>query len=178
MTSSAYGGRQVGMVPGTLRGYRFWRFDDVKMLLFPAHVSRCGAWAYGVNVAMCDRYFLPTEGRDDHSRFGPQAPPRADCGCGIYATYDHLTYRSHLPKFWINYGPVPSRLVHGSIKASGRIILGVKGFRAEKAEVEALWGWRSQLAALAYEVPWFRTRRQFLKEFPSNDMSNLLEEKQ
>jgi hypothetical protein len=178
---------EVAVVPGTLRGYRFWRFDNQSLELFPMHIN-LGPWVRGTNLAFCasddsladdvpgvDAAGSPMHHQWDWEKF---PAPQADCSCGIYATYDPKVYRTHRPRFWLDYGPdSPSRIVHGSIKASGRMLLGARGFRAARAEVEALWGWRARVAANIYDVPWFRTKRSFLKAYPPHNLSGLLEEK-
>lgn len=182
---------QVATVLGTLRGYRFWRFSENDMQLYPVHIN-LGPWTSGINMASCasdaTQSRWPSSFDDGSSQYHKAdqeewpdwerwPAPQPGCTCGIYATYNHRQYRTHSPRFWMNYGPdFPSQIIHGSIKATGRVLLGERGFKAEKAEVEALWGWRAELAALAYDVPWLRTRRRFLKRFPPHDISNLLEE--
>lgn len=175
---------ETAVVPGTLRGYRFWRYDRIKMELLPVHIN-LGPWQLGLNFASCasDRSLLRSPRVADagkvelhHHDYDSFPAPMTGCTCGIYATYDD-SYRVHRPRFWVDYGDdVPSLVVHGSIKASGRVLLGEKGFRASKAEVEALWGWRAKPAAWAYGVPWFFTYREFVRHYPPHDVSSLLEE--
>lgn len=176
---------QTAVVLGTLRGYRFWRFDNVDLQLYPVHIN-LGPWTPGLNVAFCASdpamSDLPSSmvggHAGHHNNLWSRMPaPQIGCTCGIYATYDPKYYRVHRPRFWINYGPdFPPQIIHGSITATGRVVLGEKGFKAAKAQIEGLWGWRAKKAAEIYEVPWFRTRRRFLKEFPPHNVSSLLEE--
>lgn len=154
-----YDGKDT-VVPGFLRGYRCWRYDRYTLELYPIHVD-LGPWSGGHLRAAC---YDP--------RHHEEAPV-AYCRCGIYATYNPKDYRSQQPSFWhINDGT----FVHGSIKATGRVILGEIGFRAEEAKVEAVWGLRARAIASLYEVPWFLTQGRLLKHFPPHNMETLLEE--
>lgn len=75
-------------------------------------------------------------------------------------------------------GPwVESVVAQGSIKASGRILLGTKGFRAEKAEVEALWGRGTKRLAEFYGVPWLPNKAEFLEAFPPPNVDELILER-
>lgn len=157
-----YGGAGNIVVPGFLRGYRCWRLDASELELYPLHVN-LGPWRECKLRAYCSS--------------DPNHPaPQASCSCGIYATYESEGYSYQLPNFWSYYVGPGAHIVHGSIKAAGRIILGDSGFRAERAEVEALWGPGARRIARVYEIPWFLTRRKFLKHFPPHDVSGLLEE--
>lgn len=164
-----YGDSSSLVVPGSLRGYRCWRLDKNKLELYPLHVN-LGAWTEGKLQARCSGGY-----RAQSHGVGYPAP-QSRCCCGIYATYRCKDYRDQLPNFWSYYPGLATGIVHGSIKATGRIILGEIGFRAERAEIEALWGLGACTIARIYELPWFLTKRKFLKHFPPHDVSGLLEE--
>jgi hypothetical protein len=147
---------QEALVPGTLRGYRTWRLTLGGHLVSTAMES---LWDDGVNEATC---FSPLE----HPGV---AVPDARCQCGFYG--------------W--YAPDDSRIVpsdvFGVIEASGRIILGTHGFRAERARpvaVVAMRGWVTrdalvQLHARGVEVYFSRTT--LLRAYPPDDVSGLVE---
>jgi hypothetical protein len=107
--------------------------------------------------------------------------PHLGCTCGIYAHYLPLeSYHS-----W-------SRRVFGVVEASGRILMGTKGFRAEKAKIVALAGlgghneWFEVVSTASEEdvqevidfatsigVPYFPTVEKMVLEFPQKDLSSL-----
>lgn len=170
---SDYDGQSL-LVPSELRGYRCWRLtaaDDYadSLQLYPIHADLSPAWPQRRSVAACDRSL---SGAVDHLG----APPSRTCKCGFYATYLPRLYASHLPEIWQFYGDKRRVFIHGSILASGRIILGTKGFRAQYARVEALFGWRARKVADYYGVPWYLTHGKFLKAHPPQDVSAFLGE--
>lgn len=174
------------LVPGTLRGYRCWRYDSVNHEFHPLHVQ-LGPWRCpGVTVARCssEPEFCADEFTEEEMEqlLGPQLhsnwqvpPPVPGCMCGIYATYSLDTYRYHLPRPWEFYDGITNAIVHGTIRASGKIVLGDHGFRAQKAEIEALWGRPARAAARVHELPWFWRKKTFLKEFPPQSLRTILE---
>lgn len=107
--------------------------------------------------------------------------PHPDCSCGIYAHYLPLeSYHSWSDK------------IYGVIEASGRILMGTKGFRAENAKIVALAGLGShnewfEVSQPAFPddvrsvvdfctsigVPYFSTVEQMIQEFPQKDLSSL-----
>lgn len=171
---SEYDGESL-LVPSELRGYRCWRLtadDDYadNLQLYPIYADLSPAWlAKKRSVAGCDRSL---RGTIDH--FG--APPSRACDCGFYATYLPRLYAGHLPRVWESYGGKRRAFIHGSILASGRTILGTKGFRTQYARVEALFGWRARRIAEYYGVPWYLTHGKFLKAHPPQDVSAFLGE--
>src|SRR5699024_7206342 len=93
-------------------------------------------WVTGVNTAKCyspRRLKLrPGQGSVYMQAAYPGPESRKhnmiDCGCGFYAFFDSAC----------RYGNGNLRLVAGVIKATGRCIIGTKGFRASNAEIVAL----------------------------------------
>lgn len=174
-------------VPGFLRGYRAWRLDQYANELLPLHVN-LGAWIPGRNKAYCaadpEMSWTPSSGHQGYqyyhsepgSRFNWQAP-NSYCTCGFYASYESEAYKYQVSKFPGCYSlTARSPVIHGCMKATGRVVLGEKGFRAEIGEIEALWGWGARSVAKEYDVPWFLTKTRFLKKYPPHDVSALLEE--
>lgn len=193
MSDSRFEGRERVLVPGTLRGYRAWRRryrakGESPYTLAPLTVEVLDCWTSpDPRVSFCalsatDRFNLGLT--PAHHR--ASAPVRG-CSCGFWATYESDQYRPYIMrKQWISaWQPVEGShsfqnecgLAHGSIKASGRILLGTVGFRAEKAEIEALWGKGCKATAKAYGVPWLPTREEFVEAFPPPSVDELILER-
>lgn len=94
---------------GVVTGIRRFTIYEDADLLSPYAAK---AWQCGWNKAEC----LCTA----------HAAPNANCSCGFYAYYGADQTESHVGN------------VTGIIEASGRVIVGSKGFKAEKARVVAL----------------------------------------
>ncbi len=145
----------IALVPGTLRGYRAWRwvpgFDNL--------------WSTGMSTHRWRQPPLLEEARCLGHPFAPHQAPSVDCACGIYG--------------W--YHPDDSRIVpasvFGVIAASGRIVMGTHGFRAARAQVVAVTTEdpeiRDMLSGLGYQV--FDNREQLLGAFPPQDVSALVD---
>lgn len=107
-------------------GYRQWAFQP--------HVGltsmKSANWSTGQLQAECKRVVFENSFKEHKS-------PDVSCYCGIYAHYLPLeSYtRNHTSVF-------------GVIEASGKILMGTKGYRAEKAKILAL-------AGLGYHNEWF-----------------------
>jgi hypothetical protein len=91
--------------------------------------------------------------------------PFAECQCGLYAWYrpDSTSI-------------VPAD-VFGVIEATGRVLLGDRGFRAERARLLAVVdtgddGYRARFARLGIAV--LPNREALLAEYPPDDVSELL----
>lgn len=182
----SYSQREHELIPGFLRGYRMWNWYPHDGWLAPSlnfsgrltSLARMHTWTPGVQAALC----LPNR---NHSA------PLRHCTCGFYATYAGMPH---------DY----SGIFEGSIRATGRVILGQRGFRAQTAEVEALcFGYGPSAGRLAmsrylatvgynvkpdfdvdaaakalsemYQVPFFANRQELLKAFPPQDVSHLIE---
>lgn len=131
-------------------------------------------WNKGSLEAVCKRYSTREEEEVFHSS------PDAECQCGIYAHY--LPLESY-----------PSRYgVFGVVEASGRILMGTRGFRTEKAKIVALAGFGEVNQwfeverpgdpdttrgiidfATSIGVPYFPTVEKMVQEFPQKDLSSL-----
>jgi len=161
---SRYDGTETTMVPGTLRGYRVWKLhpNGLASLSIGRYV-----WGSGTEQARCLMSF------SSHSAL--EAPVRR-CTCGLYAKH---TLDAVEDEF------MSGSLMYGSIKAHGRIILGDSGFRAERAEIEALL-WQGspirytdpdgELAIVLNSVPFYTSRKKFLKDYPPISVGHLLPE--
>ena len=148
-----FSGKEVPLVPGTLRLYRRWLLRDqgLRALNFDYY------WKDGWNEAECramDR--VPTAYRTGIHR---QPTPHPDCTCGFYARYHHT---------------VPDGITSGVIEVSGRVILGTKGVRAERARIMANEWTNDYIMAMYPSVKWFRNKEDMWAEYPPPDVSELI----
>ena len=95
--------------------------------------------------------------------------PAPSCECGIYAWYrpdDSLAMDAGV------YG------AFGVIQASGLVLMGDHGFRAEHAQVVAVVTWNKRIAAAceAAGIAVYRRRRDLLRDYPPDDLSALLDD--
>lgn len=162
------------LVPGTLRGYRSWRYVHSSRGTAPAYITPLKSvnwdywWKGGELVGDCRYrkglglqsvvYGEPVDWSPDH-----HAPERG-CGCGFYAT--------HQSKDTDERGEVL-----GVVEAYGRVIVGTKGFRAEKVKIVALQHpdgkVRHQLRQY-YKVPLFSKARRMTVTFPPVPVGHLI----
>lgn len=152
-------GRDPSLVVGELRGYR--QFDLRDHRLYPRVHAKAGPWHGSTQRARC---IITRE----------HEAPVAGCTCGLYAWY--------LPgSATVAVGPASA-----VVAASGRCILGDRGFRAAAARIEAvalpgylLWSPRAAARArrmLATSYPGTRvyaTARQMIRHHPPQDVSGL-----
>lgn len=173
------------LVPGTLRGYRGWRWnDDTRRLMSTgwmhdwaqerlqpdATCLRPDGEAWHLHVAASADQLLTfprTSTLPSRRRLAPIPP----CTCGYYASY--------LPRAYVEHGCLycSGSYLHGTVSAHGAVVLGTKGFRAQCVEIDALWGQTSFAAAKIYGVPWFMTEWEMLQEFPPSSVDELLGQK-
>lgn len=149
------------LVPAGLRGYRMWNLFGCD--LGATNYDHSG-WEDGLITAECHAWGIRLFGVD--AAFKHQAPD-ANCGCGIYGWYRPDEARLHRGQ------------VFGVIEASGRVLLGDFGFRAQQARVVALVasentppGFTEHWAARGVRV--FSTREQLVAMFPPEDVTDLL----
>jgi hypothetical protein len=151
-----FSGTSRELVPASLRGFRSWRVEGGSRL---TAVVRNYYWNPGVNTAQCffDGAVFRHEDRE---------VPNRDCTCGFYACYSFFNHNIHMAD------------IFGSVKASGLVIMGTEGFRAQKVEVEALWSInrRHEVVAERYGVPFYhRSAVPFIK-YPSANLKAILGE--
>ena len=146
------------LVAGELRGYR--QFDLVDGRLLPVVHAQTGPWA--------------VEQRAVCALDGSHRAPVRGCTCGLYAM--------HRP----GSATVSLGAANAVVAASGRVVLADRGFRAERARVEAValpatvrWSPRSAArtrAALASAYPGtdvYGSTRRMLRDHPPHDLSAL-----
>lgn len=168
-----YGKDEEILIPGSILGYRQWYWSHGELTSQGDTV-----WEKGEIHAECKNSLLFTVHRDtvvEHSS------PHIDCTCGIYAHY--------LPLESYERG---RENVFGVVEASGKILMGTKGFRAEKTKIVALsslgpstrWFTSKEKTRGVYPpslveycshigVPYFPTVAHMLYEFPQVDLSSL-----
>lgn len=185
-------GEKKSFIAGFCRGFRMWMVRDGSVRLRSTAFQQY-VWNGGVNVADCQAKLsaqvrandttMPCDcecctGRIDEIRadraktlaaFETHKAPSTDenlCRkCGFYAY--------HMPKYLTAHSSLMPGLpaghyIFGSIKATGHIVLGTRGFRAEYVEVEALYGSGTigPIVAEQYGVPWFENQDRLVEEFP------------
>lgn len=135
------------LVPGGLRGYRTWTWEPTRGPLR----SRGYPWIGAQLRAVCDIG-------------GEHDAPYQQCACGIYGWYRADDSRL-----------IPG-VVFGAVEASGRVLLGDYGFRAEHARVTGLvTTWRPLVEWCdAHDVRVFRSRRELVAALPPDDVTELL----
>lgn len=150
---------QVPLVPGELRGFREFLLTDAGLL--PVVHRSAGPWRDGRQTAVC-------------STGAEHPPPARDCACGFYGWYD----------------PSGTTGAYGGAKAviaaSGRVVLGDRGFRAGQARVVAValppsTRWLPRSAARAREVlaahypsvQVYRSAREMVRDHPPEDVTAL-----
>jgi hypothetical protein len=169
--SERCGGGDAGrpLVAGTLRGYRTWRgvtrWTQVPEGALPltAVTQRGIVWS-PMLTAQCSPLKLrrPPEGSPEDAPDHPAPSP--GCTCGIYAWYE--------PE---DAGILNAR-VFGAIQASGVVLMGERGFRAERARVVAVVTRNRRLCAAceAAGIAVYRNRRSLLRDYPPEDLRSLL----
>ncbi|HZA78758.1 MAG TPA: hypothetical protein VE623_20465 [Acidimicrobiales bacterium] len=169
--SETCGGGDAGraLVPGSLRGYRTWRLLgrrqhlEAGTLPLTSVTRRRVVWNPTL-IARCSPDDIGTSGPSSSTLAGDHRAPQAGCGCGIYG--------------W--YAPTDTSIVRarvfGVIDASGLVLLGERGFRAEKAKITAVVT-RSRRVTAACEragIAVYRRRRDLLRDYPPEDLAALL----
>lgn len=150
MSPGEYTGKEVPLVPGSLRVYRDWLITPDGYLA-ALHWPQVWDKAEG-NEARCAKVYL-----------GQHASPHLRCTCGFYG----------------KYLPEDMGLLHGVAELSGRIILGTKGARAQYAKPVAIRPrfMNSLLPLIQSNYPdlkLFQNNQDMYKAFPPQDVSELI----
>lgn len=131
--------------PGELIGFRYWRMhsdgSSIESVTRPNHT-----WSIEGNVADCDTdisHVLARPADRDAELIPHGESPAQWCKCGFYAWYKASeAVRNHgrgdFGLWNASLLSPTSVLIFGAIAASGRIIPGTTGFRAEKARLLGL----------------------------------------
>lgn len=167
-TQRDYKGEEI-LLPNTVLGYRQWNWKNNEVVSYAD-----SKWTNGSLTSVCNRFISLDGTRAVHSS------PDMDCTCGIYAHYLPLESYER------------NNNIFGVVEASGRILMGTRGFRAEKAKIVALAGYgdctqwfepREKTRGIypdevvdfctSIGVPYFPTVRQMFYEFPQEDLQSL-----
>jgi hypothetical protein len=142
---------EIPLIPSAMYGMRGFAIRDGH--LYPLHRGTDVAYEPGVNEAFCDtagdyeliingkvfRYKVGTkEARGEnilHSDRDREVVPSKACACGYYAYFDQTEDLSFL-----THSTQTNRRINGIVRATGRCIVGTRGFRAQKIELVALVG--------------------------------------
>ncbi len=168
--SDACGSGDAGraLVPGSLRGYRTWRVVGPRAhrpdstLPLSSVTRRSVVWSPTL-TARCEPHDTAAPGPFS-AIDGDHRAPHAGCSCGIYGWYSPTDT------------DMVSARVFGVIEASGLILMGDRGFRAESAKITAVVTRNRRVAALCARsgITVYRRRRDLLRDHPPEDMSSLL----
>lgn len=170
---AACGGGAEGrpFVAGELRGYRTWhpvtRWAKVPEGCLPlaAVAQRDVLWPPSL-TARCMPPRVPGGSSETQWGVAGHAAPWSGCTCGIYGWYDP-----------VDAGIFNAR-VFGAVEASGLILMGDRGFRAEHARITAIVTRNRRIAAACTDagIAVYRSRKDLIREHPPEDLTALLGE--
>jgi len=157
------------LVAGTLRGYRSWRLVPRGVQLEPGVLPLASmtrpqiTWPRRLSASCTSAMFGPMGQTRPPVEPRHEAPDR-DCHCGIYAWYSPADARTF------------SAEVFGVIRASGLVMLGTSGFRAEHAEITAVATRNRRLAQACNDagVAVYRRRKDLIADHPPDDVVALV----
>lgn len=169
------------MVPGALRGYRTWHFVnhfEVTATVLTDGTLRAIEESRAV-LGLRGSYgqFWESSRLAASCRLADHSAPNIDCKCGIYAYYR--------PSAIAIGGP---QAIVGVVEATGRVLMGERGFRAEHARILAIapttelseWTWTTasmELIAAKYpDVAVLPSLTALVAEFPPDDVTELVGE--
>jgi hypothetical protein len=162
-------GERRDLVAGTLRGYRSWRLVPRGVPLEPGVLPLSSmtrpqiTWPPELSASCTSPMFGPMGQLQPRSEPAHRAPDR-DCHCGIYAWYSPADARTF------------SAEVFGVVQASGLVMLGTSGFRAERAQIAAIATRNRRLAQACNDagIPVYRRRRDLIADHPPDDVATLV----
>ena len=156
------------LVAGSLRGYRTWRLQrrgssECRDTLPLTSVTRRVVWGPAL-TASCTPDVMASPALGPTTVLGDHAAPAAGCRCGIYGWYDPS-----------DTGMLRAG-VFGVVEASGLVVMGERGFRAERARIVAVVSRNRRLTTACEEagIAVYRRRRDLVRDFPPEDLSALL----
>jgi hypothetical protein len=156
------------LVAGSLRGYRTWRLqrrgssasgDPLPL----TSVTRRVVWGPTL-TACCTPDVTASSGQGPAIPVGDHRAPAVGCRCGIYGWYD----------------PTDTGIlragVFGVIEASGLILMGERGFRAERARIVAVVSRKRRLTEACEQagIAVYRRRGDLVRDWPPEELSPLL----
>lgn len=176
---------------GTLRGYRFWRFNvPLRPLTFPTlnpvipympplrSAVFATPWLSGENRAVC----APVADVVHPGTIGLEhLAPMPGCYCGIYAWYSPVEAIRNYDNSYFGITDGWNDLFMGVIKASGFIIPATQGFRAEIASIEALVlrtditpANEEKIRTYYFNTDILKTHKEMMERYPPSDVSSLV----
>ena len=170
-TSGGDDGHDRELVAGTLRGYRIWRVVPRGIPLEPevlplASVTRpLVTWPRALS-ASCTSVDFGGATRSPPRQQATHRAPTSECRCGIYAWYSPAEARTL------------SAEVFGVVEASGLVLLGTRGFRAEHVRITAVATRNRRVAEACGEagIAVYSRRRDLVADHPPDDVSILVGE--
>jgi hypothetical protein len=163
-----------------LRGFRWWRVGLGGWLFSPWRESR--PWARTRNRATClaSRRLFGWSEASSH----PRGAPDEGCQCGFYGLHEY-PFRHHGPVRFVweldTDFSGSGGLVLGVAEASGRVLLGTNGWRAEFAAPQALYVSPSafpspdvEAVRYRYDMPVYRNFEAMSAEWGPGDVRELL----
>lgn len=137
ISNGAAGGTQgfnadYELVLGSVYGARTWQVHSRTGELFPLHAGQI-PWERGVNEATCRRHHISGF---YSSSYDPKNHQIHECSCGYYAYFDPS---GHEMKNIDSESNTRGNYAGGVIRATGKTVIGDKGFRASKAEIVAIY---------------------------------------
>ena len=168
--TEACGGGDAGrpLVPGSLRGYRTWqlasRHEAPDGMLPLTSITRPHVVWGPTLSARCVPLDPGCPSPAPSTLPADHRAPQPGCNCGIYGWYG--------PD---DTGMIDAR-VFGAIEASGLVLMGERGFRAERVRIAAVATWNPRVAAACTQagIAVYRRRRYLLRDYPPEDPSSLL----
>lgn len=133
---SDFGNGEIRTFPGRLRGYRYFRMCAPAMCLHSVVWNSLDTWwDKDEKQAECQNPWYREERCADS--------PGLDCRCGFYGWYEPGIALNNQHNHEVGLELQPENvLVFGVVSASGNIVPGTVGFRAERMKIEALCvGW-------------------------------------
>jgi hypothetical protein len=173
--SEVCGGGDAGraLVPGALRGYRTWRLlgrrthvPDGSLPLTSVSRRRV-VWCPSL-TARCERGDAGMQAQSASTLDDDHPAPKVGCGCGIYGWYSPSD------------ASMVSARVFGLVEASGLILMGERGFRAESVKIVAVVTRNRRVATACARagIAVYRRRRDLVRDYPPEDLSSLLADTQ
>lgn len=142
MAMEGFSGKDAGDYEFSIEpviGVRGFRVDKLGRLTGWAYQK---PWSNGENIAVCHRmgYSEDCKAKHNHDDMGMPRTRREDA-CIVDDPCDDMAECDH--GFWAYFDDIQSssinmETVHGVVAGYGKVLVGEKGFRAEKAKIEAL----------------------------------------
>lgn len=155
------------VVAGTLCGYRYWRLTCCLGYWGLRSPIYSRMWNEGWTEAVC--------GLSPSYRHGPRVP-NSGCACGLHACHTPQTLREYMED-----PPFAFPVIQGCVEATGQIIVGPDGFRAQRMRIVAL-ALDSDLTQRIFpgpaysSIPQYGSMAELEHDFPPIPVDTLLKE--